>query len=454
MAGDEVVCLAMSHDKKIRVIKAMRPKPGTPRDGARKQIRALARMKSPYLATVLAAPDVEADGGLVMERVRGRSLAAISQRAEDYSVLLPPELGLVVAYDVLAALEHFHGFERRGHVHGNLSGRTLLVGFSGEVKLAGYRPGTHAALGLDAGATDAAKDWRALATVLSELAFERFPQELAVLVPRLLDDDTTPADAVTAARAFLRQYQPTAEQRRKVTAWLDDVFLGERDAEAEEEERLLAEGRALLGPRRPVARAVAWASGSAALVVLIGGGVLWATQRHRAAGLAPEALGTPPLPTLALAAPGVAIPVAPPLAALEVAPTGAAPAFDATPDPAPAAPAEASPRAEPGPAAAVPERPSRRGASSSAGAERLLRAADAAFVAGNRVEAINLGLRAVRAGGGIRAHLALGEYYRSMLRYEEALSHYRAVLTVDPDNPLGAAGVRLLEKRVASTATP
>jgi tetratricopeptide (TPR) repeat protein len=82
-------------------------------------------------------------------------------------------------------------------------------------------------------------------------------------------------------------------------------------------------------------------------------------------------------------------------------------------------------------------------------AERLLHAADAAFGAGKRIEAINMGIQALGAGGGIRAHLALGEYYRSLHRYQEALNHYRAVVEVEPDNRLALAGVKLLEKKVS-----
>jgi tetratricopeptide (TPR) repeat protein len=82
-------------------------------------------------------------------------------------------------------------------------------------------------------------------------------------------------------------------------------------------------------------------------------------------------------------------------------------------------------------------------------AERLLHAADAAFGAGKRIEAVNLGIQALGAGGGIRAHLALGEYYRSLHRYQDALNHYRAVVEVEPENKLATAGVQLLEKKVS-----
>jgi tetratricopeptide (TPR) repeat protein len=87
--------------------------------------------------------------------------------------------------------------------------------------------------------------------------------------------------------------------------------------------------------------------------------------------------------------------------------------------------------------------------SASSSADRLLRMADTAFGAGKRIEAINLGLQAVEVGGGARAHLALGEYYRSMHRYHEAINHYRAAVDLEPDNKLALTGVRMLEKKVS-----
>ena len=35
-----------------------------------------------------------------------------------------------------------------------------------------------------------------------------------------------------------------------------------------------------------------------------------------------------------------------------------------------------------------------------------------------------------------------------MLRYREAMEHYRAVVAIEPDNKLALAGVQLLEKKV------
>ena len=61
----------------------------------------------------------------------------------------------------------------------------------------------------------------------------------------------------------------------------------------------------------------------------------------------------------------------------------------------------------------------------------------------------NAVLNGISAGGGIRAHLALGEYYRSLHCYQDALNHYRAVVEVEPENKLATAGVQLLEKKVS-----
>jgi tetratricopeptide (TPR) repeat protein len=77
-------------------------------------------------------------------------------------------------------------------------------------------------------------------------------------------------------------------------------------------------------------------------------------------------------------------------------------------------------------------------------AEQLLRAADAAFDSGNRKGAIMLGTQALNAGGGIRAHLALGEYYRSARFYREALEHYQAALKMDPTNRLAMRGIDMV----------
>jgi tetratricopeptide (TPR) repeat protein len=77
-----------------------------------------------------------------------------------------------------------------------------------------------------------------------------------------------------------------------------------------------------------------------------------------------------------------------------------------------------------------------------------LLAADAAFDGDNRIEAVKLATQTLGAGGGARAHLALGRYLRSMHRYREALDHYRAALELEPGNNLARTGVDVLEKQL------
>lgn len=415
----------------------------------------LSRMQSAALVSVLASTDVERDGGFVMEYVAGKSLAAIRRRAQDYSLLLPTELGLVIAHDVFAAVQLFHGFEGGLRVHGNISPRTILVAYSGDAKLAGYRPGVPSRSGVEA---HLANDLRPMAGILYDLPFEMFPKELAHLVPRLLEDDLSPGEAVAAVRAFLGDYKPSAEQRRKVAAWLADLFLGQREEDAREEARLLASGTQLLAtaPAGP-GMGLVYVGGATAVLGLLSGALLLSPRRvdrghlptvHasvplvRAEPAQDPPPGTPaqtfemPLQESPSSTPVVGNPVVP---TQVTAPSGdsAAVARDST-GPLPAS--TDSPAAK--------RLPSRRAAAEST-ADRLLRMADAAFGAGKRIEAINLGLQAVEAGGGVRAHLVLGEYYRSMHRYHEAINHYRAAIEIEPDNKLASTGVRLLEKRVA-----
>jgi len=414
--------------KKLWAIKAAR-------DLLKEECKVLARMQSANLASVLASPEVERDGGFVMEFFPGKSLAAISQRVGEYSLLLPPELGLIVAHDVFAAAEFFHGFEGGLRVHGNISPRTILVGYAGDVKLAGYRPGLHPRAGVDA---HVMKDLKPLATVLSDLSFQMFPKELATLVPRLLEDDVSSMEATVAVREFLRAHQPSAEQRRKIATWLADLFLAQREEEAQEEARLLVAGMQLLASgsaSRPMVRRASVVGGTTALLALVGGGA--ALVGHHPPGEFESAVVVRNEPVAQLKAE--------PTAKEPVLPQEPAPSAPAVLDPAPVASPHATASAYRPKATYVTS----KSESAESAAERLLHAADAAFSAGKRVDAVNLGLQAIQAGGGVRAHLALGEYYRSMHRYQEAMNHYRAALEGDPENKLALTGVQLLEKRLS-----
>jgi serine/threonine protein kinase len=207
------------------------------------EIRWLRRMQSANLARVLSSEGVDGMRGVVMEHVPGKSLAAIRSRAEQLSDLPPPELGVVVAHDVFAALELFHEFEGAGRVHGNVSSRTILVGYSGEAKIAGYRLGCHPRAAADGLFS---RDLKPLADILCDMPFHRFPQALAHLVPRLLEETISPTEAIAATKSFVRDCVPSVDDRRTVAAWLEKVFPGERDREAREDQQLLAEGIKLI----------------------------------------------------------------------------------------------------------------------------------------------------------------------------------------------------------------
>jgi hypothetical protein len=435
--GDGPVYLAaISGAKKPWVIKTVAVQGRSPFDlgQLKAETKWLSRMRSAHLAAVLSSPEVESDGGFVMEYVPGKSLAAICERAEEYSELLPPELGLVVAYDAFAAAEFFHAFEGAGRVHGNISPRTLLLSYSGDVKVAGYRPGSPYLAGAD---EHAARDLKPLATLLCDLRFQMFPQELTKLVPRLLEDHVSPVESMAAARAFLHDHVPSADHRRKVAQWLEDLFPDHQcDHEAQEEESLLTAGKQMLAPARPGSKRMSVFGGTTALLALVGVGALLAAHRGPGQALS-EAKQIGPTPKT-------------------VQPPPVAPAAPEPPAPALAAPAPATP-ADPAtistshlkPQSAPQDNRSPRPRSEESTPERLLHAADAAFGAGKRIESVNIGIQALNAGGGLRAHLALGEYYRSLHRYQDALNHYRAVVEVEPDNKLAVAGVKLLEKKLS-----
>jgi len=221
--------------------------------------RWLRRMQSPNLARVLSTDEVDGKTAIVMDHVAGKPLADIVLQAERTAALFPPEFGLVVAHDALAALGYFHDFESASRVHGNVSARTIMIGYSGDAKVAGYRLGGHLRVEPD---TLFAKDVRPVAEILSEIPFERFPQELANLVPRLLDEATTPMEALAAASSFVRERVPTVEERQRVAAWLEKIFPGERDREARERAELLAEGLKLIAKSKAEKRG--WARSPAA----------------------------------------------------------------------------------------------------------------------------------------------------------------------------------------------
>ena len=448
------------------VIKTMLGQGAVALDALKADTRILSRMRSPHLVTVLPANEldqieqIENDGGFVMEYVPGKSLEEICQRATDYSVLLPPELGLILAHDAFTAAELFHAFEGKKRVHGNISPRTIRVSYSGDVKIAGYRPGSHVSADPD---VHVVGDLKPLANMLYDLHFEMFPKELAKVVPRLLEDHVSPAEAMAAVRSFLHDQVPSADHRRKVAEWLNDLFPGQRDEEARETERLMAAGTRLLGPSsvRTGPKRMSLFGATIAMLALVGGGGLLMAQRWPGKANS-ELRNVEPMPQMALEQSLPAVHPTPkptaPLAPVPVAPTEPiAPTGHPTDHPNGhptghpidlATDLATAPTSGPQPTAdATDNRPTKRGSEKSP-AERLLRSAEAAFDAGRRIEAVHLGIQALNAGGGVRAQLALGEYYRSMHRYREALNHYRAALESEPENKLALAGVSMLEKKL------
>jgi tetratricopeptide (TPR) repeat protein len=416
----------------------------------------LSRLRSAHWVEVMASANVENDGGFVMEYFQGQSLAAICRRTNDYSLLLPRELGLVVAHDAFAAAESFYAFEGEGRVHGNISPRTILVGYSGEVKVAGYRPGRYLPASLDAYART---DLKALANLLCELNFEMFPKELANLVPRLLEDNVSSVEAVAAVRAFLHDHPPSTRQRGRVADWLEDLLPGQRQQAEQKASRLLAAALPMLAPSsaRMSARRASLLGGTTALLLLLGGGGFYLAHRRPGAAHPEAAALEPAIPAQSGPAPAVAPSVPPPVNCPPKPPMAelatAVPMLPTLPALASSTPMAASPSGKgsavrprtsgtPDGMASKPER-------EESSADRLLRAADEAFDAGKRIEAIGLGTQAVAAGGGVRAQLALAEYYRSMYRYQEALNHYRAAVEIEPDNKLALTGVKMLEKNLS-----
>jgi hypothetical protein len=395
----------------------------------------LARMRFAHLARVLESTQIEDHAGLVMEYIPGKSLAEICQRAEEYAFLLPPELGLVVAHDVFAAADFFHAFEGVGRVHGNISLRTIFVRYAGDVKVAGYRPGYRSPTGADA---HMSVDLKPLASLLCDLRFDMFPKELAHLVPRLLEDPVSSAEGMAAVRAFLHDHAPSAEQRRSVGAWLEDVFQEHSYAqEAHEQERLVVAGTHALARTPALPKRVTLVGSAIALLALVGGGGLLMARRGPGRSQPETKLVNPPTPTLA---PAQVVPAALPTAG---------PPPPASPPTGPATDRTAAPGNPPQSASDTPESRPSKPRPGGGPVDRLLVAADVAFDAGKRIEAVHLGLQALKAGGGLRAHLALGEYYRSMHRYQEAMNHYRAAVEIEPENRLAATGVRMLENKLS-----
>ena len=438
------------------VVKMLPPPAGGTPEALSAELASLGRMSSPSLPKVLSRPWGGSDPALVMEYVPGLSLAAILEEAEARSLLLPPAFGVVLAHDVFAAIQYFYTFDIAGRVHGNITPRTLMVGFTGQVKLVGFRPGQH---GRAESGPHTASDVTAVAELLGELQFERFPREMVQLLPRLLEEQLSPLEAMAAAQAFVRANPPSPEVRGKVAAWLEEVFPAAREQQARETERLLSEGIKLMAeysptdrkqtPPPPAVDAPAERRrrgllpiGVLVLALLVGG---WYFLRSNLLGLSETdeppvgSLMSDSLPSSASGRPEE------PAALLALDASQEAGTLDAEATDMGAPDVVASDQME-----ASPVRKPRSAKLRSTGATsvRLLRSADSAFDAGNRIQAVRLATQALEAGGGARAHLALARYFRSMLRYREAIEHYRSALDMDPGNKIAARGVEVLEAQM------
>jgi eukaryotic-like serine/threonine-protein kinase len=238
-----VYLLAINGASKPWVMKLVPRQERSPAEAINAETKCLGRMDSPFLAKVLDFEEIDGDIGVVMEHVRGKSLASICARATERSVLLPPEFGLVVAHDALAATAFFHDFEGAGRVHGNVSPRTIMVGYSGHARLIGYRYGRHPPADLGA---QVASDIKPIANIVCDLPLRQFPQQLVRFIPRLLEETISPVEATASTKEFLASNTPTADDRQKVAAWLGKIFPGEEERETRESDDLLAAGLKLI----------------------------------------------------------------------------------------------------------------------------------------------------------------------------------------------------------------
>lgn len=503
-----VYLLAQAGVNDPRVVKIVQPPSGAAPDAVEGDIRCLCRMRSLHLTKVLDAVRVDDELGLVMEHVAGRSLAATLERAGSGTLLLPPELGVILAHDAFAAIEYFHDFERGSRVHGNITARTLMIDYAGAVKLVGYRPGMHPRAESDA---QVGTDVMAVAELLGDLQFKMFPHELVQTLPRLLDEKLSGLEAMATAKAFVRGHVPSTGDRTIVARWLEEVFPGERERDAQDHARLVSAGLKLIGEQRGKPQRT---ESSEALVRKIAEHVVPVTQPaasvssqvERPADEAPAAaaLGQHQAVVVPRAASSSATmrlegasstrPWGPRLAVLGLAILvvlgggwfllHSEPSGDTGPEPLPmvsaaklvpavldaalvpppvdsgteagqSSEAGTTDTAAPDPEAALEAAEAAAAAEEAAAAvgrrhekpavARFLRAANAAFDRGERRKAVKLASRALAAGGGLRTHLTLARYLRSEHRYRDALAHYRAARKLDPDNEIAATGVKVLE---------
>ena len=74
--------------------------------------------------------------------------------------------------------------------------------------------------------------------------------------------------------------------------------------------------------------------------------------------------------------------------------------------------------------------------------------AEIAFQEKNYTEAVQSAERAVDRGGGVKAHVLLGDAHFRLGQYKEAAQAYADALKLDPDNASAKTGLALAQKRM------
>jgi serine/threonine-protein kinase len=457
------------------------------------------RLSHSNLVATYATGQIEGEPFLAQEYVEGHDLADVRTRSSIDGLRIPIDLSVYLVSQVARGLAYAHDFEDLGLVHRDINPTNVRVTYAGEVKVIDFgvalsklktvrtAPGEGiwgkltymAPEQLSGGVVDRRADLYALGIVLWELLarrpfgtkfvdgqvvlpketrdelFERILKKDPLLPSALNPDVLASLDAVTM-KALARhpgdRFQ-TAEEFRQALGEAAPVRLNAEGELAQllgrlyavEEERrsrreLVQEGRALLadgppaevrpviaprklqerdGPRGAHGRPIVAIGLAALAVVAVGVAVAWHRSDHVQSARPQPAIPVAaapepqPAPVLPLAPEAVPRPTAPPPLAGQV----------------PTQPGQ-GPR---------PKRPrSAVGSSSEAAPDPrfLLDAGEDAFNRKDFVDAIQLGQRALKAGGGAPAHVLLGNSYVRSGRPRDAEREYAEALKLTPSDSL------------------